>query len=385
MWSQQDPLSVYMHIPFCRQKCHYCDFLSWPNRVEDLDLYVDTLLAEIELYRGRLAERPVATVFFGGGTPSLLSDSHISRILEKLAAVGSFAKEMEVTMEANPEQLTQDQLRGYRQAGVNRLSVGLQSTHESLLAFLGRRHTAVDFYRVVETARQAGFENLNTDLIFGIPGQTLEQWQQTLETIAALEVSHISCYGLTFEPGTPLHRQREQGFICAVDEDLEYAMFRWGIEWLQQRGYQHYEISNYALSEKTCRHNITYWENREYIGLGAGAHGFLSEERTANHQQLESYVAAVQQGEFPYMSRENITLWDSVSDTMFLGLRMRRGISEADFEKRYRQPMTFFFREEIGKLIQQKLLVRQEGFLRLTEKGIDLSNVVFEKLLVTSG
>ncbi|SMP39607.1 radical SAM family heme chaperone HemW [Anoxynatronum buryatiense] len=384
MWSNQHPLSIYIHIPFCRQKCHYCDFLSWPNRLEDLDGYVEALLAEVDLYRGRLAERPVATVFFGGGTPSLLTGVHTSRILEKLAAVGNLTKNAEITMEANPEQLTLDQLKAYRQAGVNRLSLGLQSTHDPLLAFLGRRHTAADFYQVVELARQAGFVNVNADLIFGIPGQQLEQWQESLETLEAMKIPHLSCYGLTFEPGTPLHRQRETGVVCAANEDLEYAMFRWGIEWLQQKGYQHYEISNYALPGKSCHHNITYWENREYLGLGAGAHGFLSGERTANSQQMESYVTAINQGDFPYMNSEKIGLTESVSETMFLGLRMRRGISETAFESRYGQSMASFFEKEIAELVQRGLLERNSGFLRLTEKGIDLSNLVFEKLLVSS-
>jgi oxygen-independent coproporphyrinogen III oxidase len=375
-------ISLYIHIPFCRQKCNYCDFLSWPNRMEMIDTYVETLLKEIEHYQQTIENRKISTIFFGGGTPSLLSGSHVSRILKTIASVSSLSADTEISMEANPEQLTAEKLAEYYDSGVNRLSIGLQTTDPNLLLFLGRRHTSADFFSAVAAARSTGFTNLNADLIFGIPGQTFEGWQETLERVAAEGLQHISCYGLTYEEDTPLYEALKNKVFQPVDEDLEWKMYRYAIRTLQQKGYRHYEISNYARPGKQCRHNLTYWENKEYLGLGAGAHGFVDERRYENTSNLSEYIRRIEQKKLPVRSSHLIGLKESVSETMFLGLRLREGISETLFKKRYGQPISYYYPEEIDHLVKKGWLHRKDDHIRLTETGFDLANQVFAALLL---
>ena len=376
------PVSIYIHIPFCRRKCRYCDFLSWPNQLENLQDYVNALIKEIDRYRGWLADRLVSTVFFGGGTPSLMNPEQVCRIIHEINQKGHLSGTAEITMEANPDQLTEEKLEGYRDAGVNRLSIGLQSTDPALLSFLGRNHTAHDFYKAVEAARKAGIQNINGDLIFGIPGQTLEQWRSSLEEVVKVQLPHLSCYGLTYEEETPLYRSLIRNEFQPIDEDLEWNMFRHGIQWLQESGYEHYEISNYALPGYQCLHNLTYWENREYIGLGVGAHGFLEGERVENTSSLSDYFQMLERNRFPVINRHKISVTESVSETCFLGLRLRKGISEQRFLERYGKPLLEFYPSIIPQLIERELLVKDKGYLRLTEVGIDLSNQVFEALML---
>jgi oxygen-independent coproporphyrinogen III oxidase len=380
--SKNQALSLYIHIPFCRRKCRYCDFLSWPGRLEMLVPYVTALVREISKYRGVLSERQVSTVFFGGGTPSLLTSEQVNQILETIAAAGTLLPDCEISLEANPEMLTEDKLRGYREAGVNRLSLGVQSTHEALLAFLGRGHSPSDFYHAVESARKVGFSNISGDLIFGIPGQSLDLWHQSLEKMVQLQLNHLSCYGLTYEKGTPLFDNLLQKSFQAVDEDLEWKMFRHAIAWLQQKGYDHYEISNYAMPGDQCRHNLTYWENREYLGVGAGAHGFLNGERYENTTVLEDYLQRLKENEYPVVNREVVSLRESVSETCFLGLRLRKGISESAFQQRYGRSLNDFYPAVLPRLMEKRLLEREAGRIRLTERGIDLSNQVFTALML---
>ncbi|MDW7671298.1 MAG: radical SAM family heme chaperone HemW, partial [Bacillota bacterium] len=333
-------------------------------------------------YRGVLSERQVSTVFFGGGTPSLLTSDQVNQIIETISAAGTLLPDAEISLEANPEMLTEDILRGYREAGVNRLSLGLQSTHEALLTFLGRHHSPADFYHAVESARKAGFSNISGDLIFGIPGQSLDSWHQSLEKMVQLQLDHLSCYGLTYEKGTPLFDRLFQNQFQAVDEDLEWKMFRHAIDWLQAQGYDHYEISNYAKPGNQCRHNLTYWKNREYLGVGAGAHGFLNGERYENTVSLEEYVKRLKEKEYPVANRQRVSLRESVSETCFLSLRLREGISESAFQHRYGRSLMDFYPVVLPRLMEKRLLVREDGRVRLTETGIDFSNQVFTALML---
>ncbi len=375
-------ISVYIHVPFCRQKCSYCDFLSWSDHQEAIPVYVDSLLREINLYRGVLAERQVSTVFFGGGTPSLLSGVEVKTILDAITSVSHKLPEAEISLEANPETLWEEKVSQYADAGINRLSIGLQSTHEHLLKFLGRMHTVNDFYKGVEWARKAGIHNINGDLIFGIPGQTLQEWKDSLSDVVALNLPHLSCYGLTYEEGTPLSTQMENNVFKPVEEEHEWLMFRHAIEWLQRMGYNHYEISNYAKPGYECKHNINYWKNQEYIGLGAGAHGFVDGIRTENATSLKAYLDLISSNEKPIIIHQEISKSASISETCFLGLRMREGISNKLFSNRYGSSLFDVFPVEISKLIERGLLEQADGSIRLTEKGIDLSNQVFEALLL---
>jgi len=375
-------ISVYIHIPFCRQKCHYCDFLSWPQHQESLAPYVDGLVHEIGLYRGVLADRQISTVFFGGGTPSLLTGTEMKRILDAIKSMAMLSPEAEISLEANPETLSEDKVVQYRNSGINRISIGLQSTHQHLLQFLGRMHTVEDFHKSVEWARKAGINNINGDIIFGVPGQNLIDWKDTLSDMAALKLPHLSCYGLTYEEGTPLTTQLDRRLLEPTGEELEWEMFRYGIEWLQSIGYNHYEISNYAIPGFECKHNINYWKNQEYIGLGAGAHGFVNGERLENAKSLKAYNTLISKNEKPIIRQQKINRKASISETCFLGLRMREGISDETFAKRYGMSLFDVYPVEIPRLIKNGLLEKAEKSVRLTEKGIDLSNQVFEALLL---
>lgn len=375
-------ISVYIHVPFCRQKCSYCDFLSWPQHEEAIPAYVDDLVREINLYRGVFAERQVSTVFFGGGTPSLLAGPEIKTILDAVTSVASMLPDAEITLEANPETLWEEKLKQYAESGINRLSIGLQSTHQHLLQFIGRMHTVEDFHKSVEWARKAGINNINGDLIFGIPGQKLQEWEESLSDVAALKLPHLSCYGLTYEEGTPLTTQMEKNRFKPVDEEHEWMMFRHGIEWLQSRNYHHYEISNYAMTGFECRHNINYWKNLEYIGLGAGAHGFINGVRTENAKSLKAYQKMISSNEKPIVIRQKVSRNASISETCFLGLRMREGISNKAFLNRYGTSLSDVYPVEIPCLIERGLLESVDGYVRLTEKGFDLSNQVFVAFLL---
>jgi len=375
-------ISVYIHVPFCRQKCSYCDFLSWPQQEEAIPAYVDSLVSEINLYRGVLAERKVSTVFLGGGTPSLLSGTEIKTILGTITSISGMMPDAEISMEANPETLWEEKVMQYAESGINRLSIGLQSTHQHLLQFLGRMHTVEDFYKSVGWSRKHGIHNINGDLIFGIPGQTMQEWKESLSDLAALKLPHLSCYGLTYEEGTPLTRQMEGNGFMPVEEELEWMMFRYGIEWLQRMGYNHYEISNYAVPGFQCRHNINYWKNQEYIGLGAGAHGFVDGVRTENAKSLKAYHKMISGNEKPIVICQEVSKNASISETCFLGLRMREGISCNAFLDRYGMSLFDVYPEEIPSLIERGLLENVDESIRLTEKGIDLSNQVFEAFLL---
>lgn len=375
-------IGVYIHIPFCRQKCSYCDFLSWSQREGSVPAYVESLVREIGLYRGVLANRQVSTVFFGGGTPSLLSGAEVSTILKAITTVSNLSDEAEISLEANPETLWEEKIQQYAAAGVNRLSIGLQSTHPHLLQSIGRMHSVEDFYKSVDWSRKAGIRNINGDLIFGIPGQRLEDWKESLRELVKFKLPHLSCYGLTYESGTPLASQMEDGLVTPVEEDLEWMMFRHGIEWLETRGYTHYEISNYALPGYECRHNINYWENGEYIGLGVGAHGFYDESRKENVTSLKDYYKRTSENEKPIVKEHRVSNNASISETCFLGLRMMKGISVENFQRRYGLSLWEAYPEELPRLIEGGLLEYAGGYLRLTERGIDLSNLVFEALML---
>ena len=375
-------IGLYIHIPFCRQKCSYCDFLSWPQHEGSVPAYVEGLVREIGLYRGVLANMQVSTVFFGGGTPSLLSGSEVSIILEAIKSVAHLSSEAEISLEGNPETLWEEKIQQYAAAGVNRLSIGLQSTHPHLLRSIGRMHSVEDFYKSVEWSRKAGIGNINGDLIFGIPGQQLEDWKESVAELVNLRLPHLSCYGLTYEEGTPLTSQMERGLVVPVEEDLEWMMFRHGIDWLKSKGYTHYEISNYAMPGFECRHNINYWENGEYIGLGAGAHGFYDESRKENATSLKAYYKLISENKKPIVKEHRVSKNASISETCFLGLRMMKGISDENFKKRYGLSLKEAYPEELPRLIEGGLLEYVGGHVRLTKKGVDLSNLVFEALLL---
>lgn len=370
------PLEIYVHIPFCKKKCDYCDFLSGPADRNRQEAYVRALLKEIEGLPSDSGHQAV-TVFFGGGTPSLLEAGYIEMILSNLKEKFQFSPEAEITIEANPGTLTREKLESYRNAGVNRLSLGLQSADDRELKILGRIHTYEEFLKSFSLARETGFSNINVDLIFAIPDQTCEGWQKNLRTAAELGPEHISAYSLIVEEGTPF-AERE---LHLPDEDAEYRMYEDTAEILAEYGYMQYEISNYAKEGKECRHNIGYWRRTEYLGIGLGAASLYGGVRFSNTRDMEEYLA---KSEMPHLIRRDVhslTQREEMEEFMFLGLRMTKGIREKDFDICFGTPLGLIYGSVLEKYEKMGFLEHKDGYWRFTRKGIHVSNAILADFL----
>jgi len=393
-----EPHSLYLHIPFCRKRCGYCDFNTFAGLEGLIPAYVQALTAEIEGL-GRLSEHslPVHTVFFGGGTPSLLTGEQVKTILAAARAAFRVTLDAEISLEANPGTLTPESLKDLREAGVNRLSLGVQSMHPAELSLLERLHGVPEVIEAVAWAREAGFDNLNLDLIYGLPGQSLERWRETLAFALRLSPEHLSLYALTIEDGTPLKRLAVKGLVEAIDDDYVAEMYELAMDALAEAGYRQYEISNWARADAegrllACRHNMQYWYNQPYLGLGAGAHGYSSGRRTADVRGVGQYIQAVRGPwqVFPESpANESVTLIDrrdELGETMMVGLRLtEEGVSAMRFEQRFGQPLDAVYAEPLTRRSQMGLLEwAGEGAsrcLRLTRKGRLLGNQVFAAFL----
>lgn len=366
--------SLYVHIPFCIRKCSYCDFNSYSYSNNSIqDRYIDGLVKEID----KININSFETVFVGGGTPTILSLENLNRLLKALARL----KPREYTFESNPGTINEANLKLMKAYGVNRLSIGLQAWQDSLLNKLGRIHNIKDFLEGYELARKLGFNNINVDLMFGIPHQKMKDWTQTIENIIGINPEHISCYSLIIEEGTPFKKLYEENRLKLPNEDTERDMYHYAIERLKKAGYIQYEISNFSRKGFECLHNITYWKMNEYLGVGAGAHSFIHNKRFYNIKNPEQYINGV------YDDNNNIdecieeTLSDLMSEFMFLGLRMLEGISKEDFRMRYCQDIKEIYGKEIISLKEMRLLNEDNSNIWLTPKGIDFSNQVFVEFL----
>lgn len=380
-------LELYIHIPFCVKKCAYCDFLSAPASEETKMLYVDTLLAEIEEFENA-DDYEVVSAFFGGGTPSILPGEEIGRIMNALEKKFRFRMDAEITLEANPGTVGKEKLLCYKRAGINRLSLGLQSAHEKELKKLGRIHTFKEFLESFQTAREAGFSNINVDLMSALPGQTKESYRDTLNKITSLDPEHISVYSLIIEEGTLFYeaygedvRLLEEGkktkFLPTEEE--ERAIYALTEEMLTKNGYIHYEISNYAKPERECRHNLGYWERRDYLGFGLGASSLLNPVRYKNTDSLKDYLAKdFSKKEFLVLTKDN-----QIEETMFLGLRILEGVSKKKFQETFSCPLGAVYYHELEKLKAQGLVDETEDYVRLTKRGIDVSNPVLAEFLLS--
>ncbi|MCC5910326.1 MAG: oxygen-independent coproporphyrinogen III oxidase [Clostridiaceae bacterium] len=375
-------LSLYIHIPFCEKKCYYCDFASYSGKEHLLGDYVEALKKEIELYKEELGSYSIKTIFIGGGTPSILSAEALRGITDCLQQCCSIPSDIEISMEANPGVLNIDKLKGYYEAGINRLSMGLQACQDHLLKNLGRIHRYEDFIRNLQDARKVGFENINVDLMFGLHNQTLEDWKYSLESIVDLGVPHISAYSLIIEENTPFDMWMEEGKIEKSTEDLELAMYRHAIEFLKEKGYRHYEISNFAKHQHQCQHNITYWKNQSYLGLGVGAHSYLQEARFNNFADISTYIKTIEGKKKPIENTIILTLKDQISETMFLGLRMTEGVSVEYFHQRFKQSPFTVYEKPLDKLKKQGLITYDDKAIKLTDRGLNLANVVFQEMLL---
>ncbi|MCI9075015.1 MAG: radical SAM family heme chaperone HemW [Dorea sp.] len=359
-------LELYIHIPFCVKKCNYCDFLSAPAGEQERQSYVESLCGRIRAYAESIRAYRVISIFVGGGTPSILESGQIERIFGAVYDTFRVDADAEITMEMNPGTVTKEKLLVYRRLGVNRLSIGLQSAEHEELKKLGRIHTYGDFLASYQTARQAGFQNINIDLMSGIPCQTLESYERSLKLIAELEPEHISAYSLIIEEGTPFYERYRKGKHVdeLPDEDTEREMYVCTKEILESYGYHRYEISNYAEPGFECRHNLGYWNRTEYLGIGTGASSFM------NHQRWK-------EGEEPV----TLTRQEEIEEFMFLGLRKMEGVSRADFHRIFGEEMESVYKNVIAKMKKQSLLDEKKNRLFLTERGIDVSNYVMSEFL----
>ncbi len=391
---KKNSLSLYIHIPFCVRKCYYCDFLSAPADEEAKEAYIQALLLEIESYREtELSEREVKTIFFGGGTPSMLLARQITSVLDKIRGVFYLSPDCEISMEMNPGTVTKEKCECYFKTGINRISIGLQTPDDELLKTLGRIHTCDQFLRTYDDVRVAGFENVNIDLMSALPGQSVEQYCCGLEKVTSLSPEHISAYSLIVEEGTPFYEKYHNNCDLFPDEAQDREMYERTKEILGQKGYERYEISNYAKRGFECRHNIVYWECEDYLGLGLGSASLIDRIRFKNACDLIKYTNAWENGkgaEVTRLEEEILSRKAQMEEFMFLGLRMMRGVSGQKFYETFGIPMKQVYGEQIERLIGQGLLCykspgaaaadRRES-LALTDKGIDLSNFVFEQFL----
>ena len=373
-------LELYIHIPFCIKKCNYCDFLSFPSKEEDREEYVQCLIEEIE-QTGKVLDKnayEVRSIFVGGGTPSLLSGEQVERMMKAVRSMFYIKENAEITMEANPGTLTEENLFSYKKAGVNRLSVGLQSADDSCLHLLGRIHTWEEFLKSYHLVREAGFENINIDLMSGLPGQTINSYRKTLERVMALRPEHISAYSLILEEGTPFYASEDiRGRI--PDEEVDREMYQLTKEILAENGYERYEISNYAVKGKECIHNLGYWSGVPYLGFGLGASSYFEGTRFSNERELEKYK---KKPYVPFMMREEYTVLskkDEMEEFMFLGLRKRAGVSKEEFRERFHLDMLDVYGKVISKYEEVDLLEWTDKgmMLRLTDAGIDVSDYIF--------
>ena len=368
---------IYLHIPFCVRKCAYCDFVSFAEGCVP-EGYVEALLTELELVaRGGGYPAAFDTVFFGGGTPSLLSGAQMKTILDALRFHFAIRADSEISMECNPGTVSPEKLAAYRAAGINRLSIGLQSTHDVLLNEIGRIHHFAQFLETLSSARAAGFDNINVDLMHGLPNQTLEQYLDSLKTVCDLGVQHISAYSLILEEHTPLYFRVEKGEVALPDEDTVADMQDAGIEYLEQRGYHRYEISNFAQDGFECRHNRNYWDNGEYLGFGIAAHAAVRQgrwTRFANVDSLDEYYRLLARGKRPLAETIRLTQRDEMIECVMLGLRLVRGVDRARFFARFELDIAEAYPLAMEKLRKRGWVIETEQAIALNSKGLDLQN-----------
>lgn len=388
---QTGQVGIYLHIPFCVKKCNYCDFLSAPADWNTQKRYVEALKKEISFYQDRLENYTISSIFFGGGTPSVLEEKWIKELLEIIFEAYSVEEDAEITIEANPETLTKEKLESYKKAGINRLSIGLQSTENEQLKRLGRIHTYEKFLEIYAFARNAGFDNINVDLMSGLPFQTQSEWEETLRKVVSLvsKPEHISAYSLIIEEGTQFYEIEED--LSLPKEEADRQMYWRTKELLEREGYLRYEISNYALPSKESRHNQIYWNLKEYLGMGLGAASYFGGSRFKNTEDLKEYLSFLEDSNLQHNKKEKIGLQrdiqilskkERMEEFMFLGLRQTKGISEHKFLELFQVNVMELYGNKVESAIQMGMLWRKNGRIGLTERGIDVSNIVLAEFLL---
>lgn len=387
---QEKELGIYIHIPFCKQKCYYCDFVSFSNKEGYIEKYVETVKREIDSYD--LSKYNITTIYIGGGTPSRIPSEKIQEILEKIRQKISENqtrwKNIEITIELNPGTVDEEKIKKYKEIGINRLSIGLQSTNNKLLKEIGRIHTFEDFKDTYNTMKKVGFENINVDLMIGLPNQTISDVKDSLNEIIKLNPTHVSVYSLIVEENTKMEQLINNKKLQLPDEELERQMYWYVKNILELNGYNHYEISNFAKKGKESKHNLNCWEQKEYIGLGLAAYSYINGVRYGNTSNLEEYINVQDFFNRSELEESGIrivdevqTLEDKRKEYMLLGLRKIDGVSIQKFKEKFVENPIFLFRKELEKLVNEKLISIDGDCIRLTNKGFDLANIVWEEFV----
>ncbi|MGB6779705.1 MAG: radical SAM family heme chaperone HemW [Planococcus citreus] len=375
---------MYIHIPFCHQICFYCDFNKVFFKDQPVDVYIESIGKELALWKQEGAlDHPLETVFLGGGTPTALTPEQLERLLELIHQYVPMAEGVEWSSEANPDELTREKMEVLYKGGVNRLSMGVQTFDQDLLKRLGRTHANDDVLRAVETAREVGFANISFDLMYGLPGQTMAQWDETLERAFAFGMPHFSAYSLIIEPKTVFYNLMVKGKLNTVTEDLEGDMYERLMDEMEKHGLHQYEISNFAKPGHESRHNLLYWDNEEYIGVGAGAHGYVKGIRYSNHGPLKKYMEPLESGERPVLDATQVSVKAQMEEEMFLGLRKTAGVDIAHFEEKFGAPLEKVYGEILRSETAKGNLAIEQGRVKLTHKGRFVGNEVFEQFLLS--
>ena len=371
--------SLYIHIPFCETKCYYCAYNTYSFHKEQVKTYLDALQTEMALYAPETY--PLKTIFIGGGTPSILSAHDLKQLLTNIHRHFQICPDAEITVECNPGTVNSEKLCVMQDGGVNRLSLGLQAMQDETLRQLGRIHTVEEFFHSYRLACEHGFDNINIDLIFALPQQTMEDWQHTLNETISLEPAHISAYNLVMEETTLFYDWWKSGELVLPSDDIEADMFQWTIETLTSHGYIHYEICNFAKPNREMKHNLVYCNNQEYVGLGVGASGYVDGIRFTNIRGIPPYVEVLRHLKKPISDSELMTGQAEKAETLMLALRQREGICLADYAQRFGEKIDVAFGENIEKWIDLGLLEQNGTHLRLTQRGLFLANEVFVELI----
>ena len=378
-------LGLYIHIPFCVSKCNYCDFNSYKMDQNLKTRYLEDLKIEMDFYKNELQEdnniKEITSIFIGGGTPSILTSNEIKELMISIKERFNIKQDAEITMECNPGTLTIDKLKVMKESGINRLSIGLQAVQNYHLNAIGRIHTYEVFEKNYKEALNIGFKNINIDLMYALPNQKLEEWKESLQKIVALNPTHISAYSLILEEGTKLHDMYQNNEFEIIDEDTDIEMYNYTINYLKENGYNQYEISNYSKDGYECKHNIVYWNCDNYIGVGAGASGFIGDIRYSNVEGLDEYHNKILSNEKPIENIEVLSIDDKIQEKIFMGLRMNNGIKFIDFKKQFDIDFEEKYKEKIKVLEENKLINKDEYGIRLTQKGREISNSVFIEFL----
>lgn len=368
-------ISIYIHIPFCESRCHYCDFCSSLLAESNVEKYFKYLRKEIKLQEEFLKDKIIDTVFIGGGTPSSVDPKFIKEIMEDLSSF-KFSKDIEVTIESNPNSLTLEKAKTYFSSGINRISIGAQSFNEEILKRIGRIHKKDNIYRAIENARSAGFENINLDLMLALPGQKFSDIEESINEVEKLNLPHISYYSLILEEGTKLYRDHDKSPLAFPNEDEDRKMYHYVVNKLEKIGLKQYEISNFAKEGFECRHNMSYWKLRDYISFGLSASSNIENLRYTNFYDFKDYYEALEKNKSPIVFSEKLSKTDRMNEFVMMGLRLNSGVDIEEFDEKFNENFLKIYEQEIEKNLKSNLIILDENNIKLTEKGRDLSNQV---------